>query len=115
MIYPSNPFDAKGLLNAAVEDPNPAMFFEHKALYRAISEDIPDDYYTLEIGKANLVSQGDDLTIVTYGMGVHWAKEIMEKMPQYKADIIDLRTLLPWDKEAVRESVKKTSRGVGLS
>lgn len=110
IVYPSNPYDAKGLLNAAIEDPNPVLFFEHKALYRSIAQSIPDDYYTVEIGKSNLVSQGSDISIITYGMGVHWAKEIMSSLPQISADILDLRTLLPWDKEAVEKTVKKTGK-----
>lgn len=110
IVYPSNPYDAKGLLCASFDDPNPVMFFEHKLLYRSIKEMIPDDYYTIEIGKAKLVNEGSDLSIITYGMGVHWAKEIISSMPEVKADILDLRTLLPWDKEAVAETVKKTNR-----
>ena len=110
VVYPSNPYDAKGLLCAAIEDPNPYMYFEHKFLYRSAKDNIPDDYYTVEIGKASLVSEGDDVTIVTYGMGVHWAKEIVSQMDGVKPDIIDLRTLLPWDKDAVATSVKKTNR-----
>jgi len=110
IVYPSNPYDAKGLLCAALEDPNPYLFFEHKVLYRSIKDEIPDDYYTVEVGKANLVSEGTDLSIITYGMGVHWAKEILATMPDVKADVLDLRTLLPWDKEAVEQTVKKTNR-----
>jgi 2-oxoisovalerate dehydrogenase E1 component len=110
ILYPSNPYDAKGLLCASFDDPNPIMFFEHKLMYRSIKEMIPDDYYTVEIGKAKLVSEGSDLSIITYGMGVHWAKEIVATLPDVKADVLDLRTLLPWDKEAVEETVKKTSR-----
>jgi 2-oxoisovalerate dehydrogenase E1 component len=110
IVYPSNPYDAKGLLCAALEDPNPYLYFEHKLLYRSIKADIPDDYYTVEIGKANLVSEGSDLSIITYGMGVHWALEIMNNLPEISADILDLRTLLPWDKEAVLNTVKKTNR-----
>lgn len=110
IVYPSNPYDAKGLLAASIEDPNPIMFFEHKLMYRSIKEMIPDDYYTLEIGKAKLVSEGQDVSIITYGMGVHWAKEILATMPEVSADVLDLRTLLPWDKEAVANTVKKTSR-----
>lgn len=110
IVYPSNPYDAKGLLCAALEDPNPYLYFEHKLLYRSIKADIPDDYYTVEIGKANLVSEGSDLSIITYGMGVHWALEVMNNMPEIRADILDLRTLLPWDKEAVLNTVKKTNR-----
>lgn len=110
IVYPSNPYDAKGLLCAVLEDPNPYLYFEHKVLYRSIKDEIPDDYYTVEIGKAKLVSEGNDLSIITYGMGVHWAKEIMGSLPEVSADILDLRTLLPWDKEAVLETVKKTNR-----
>jgi 2-oxoisovalerate dehydrogenase E1 component len=110
IVYPSNPFDAKGLLCAAIEDPNPYMYFEHKLLYRSVKENIPDDYYTVEIGKASLVSEGTDVTIVTYGMGVHWAKEVLAQMEGVRADLIDLRTLLPWDKDTVATSVKKTNR-----
>lgn len=110
IVYPSNPYDAKGLLCASFDDPNPVMFFEHKLMYRSIKEMIPDDYYTIEIGKAKLINEGGDLSIITYGMGVHWAKEIISAMPEVKADILDLRTLLPWDKKAVAETVKKTNR-----
>ena len=110
ILYPSNPADAKGLLNAAIEDPNPYLFFEHKALYRALSGEVPDDYYTVEVGKAALAAEGDDLSIITYGMGVHWAKEAIESMEGVSADIVDLRTLLPWDKDAVEASVKKTNK-----
>lgn len=109
VVYPSNPVDAKGLLCAAIEDPNPVMYFEHKFLYRSLSDEVTDDYYTIEIGKAATVTAGDDLSIITYGMGVHWAKEVMEELNS-SADIIDLRTLLPWDKEAVAATVKKTGR-----
>ncbi|MEO8399439.1 MAG: dehydrogenase E1 component subunit alpha/beta [Ignavibacteriaceae bacterium] len=110
VVYPSTPFDAKGLLNAAIEDPNPVMYFEHKALYRSISEEIPDDYYTIEIGKANLVNEGEEVSIITYGMGVRWAKEIISELKNISADLIDLRTLLPWDKETVQNSIKKTGK-----
>lgn len=110
IVYPSNPYDAKGLLCASFEDPNPIMFFEHKLLYRSIKEMIPDDYYTVEIGKAKLVNEGSNLSVITYGMGVHWAKEILASLPEVSADILDLRTLLPWDKEAVAATVKKTNR-----
>jgi 2-oxoisovalerate dehydrogenase E1 component len=110
IVYPSNPYDAKGLLCAALEDPNPYMYFEHKLLYRSVKEEIPDDYYTVEIGKAKLVTEGNDLSIITYGMGVHWAKEILSSMPEVNADVLDLRTLLPWDKDAVEQTVRKTNR-----
>lgn len=110
IVYPSNPYDAKGLLTAALADPNPYLYFEHKLLYRSVKDTIPDDYYTVEIGKAKLVNEGNDLSIITYGMGVHWAKEALASMPNLKADVLDLRTLLPWDKEAVAATVKKTNR-----
>lgn len=110
IVYPSNPYDAKGLLNAALEDPNPYLYFEHKFLYRSLKENIPDDYYTVEVGKAKLVKEGTHLSIITYGMGVHWALEVLNSMPDVKADVLDLRTLLPWDKEAVANTVKKTNR-----
>src|SRR5690606_7453068 len=110
IVYPSNPYDAKGLLNAAIENPNPVLYFEHKAMYRSISASIPDEYYTVEIGKAAFVEEGEDLSIITYGMGVHWAKEIMQSLPDIKADILDLRSLLPWDKEAVEKTVRKTGK-----
>ena len=114
ILYPSNPHDAKGLLNAAFEDPNPVLFFEHKALYRSIKEDIPDAYYTIEIGKAAVVSEGADLTIITYGFGVHWAKEAMEKYPKSSAEIIDLRTLAPLDRECIFSAVRKTGKVIVL-
>lgn len=109
VVYPSNPYDAKGLIAAAINDPNPVLFFEHKVLYRSISQDIPDDYYTVEIGKSQLITEGSELSIITYGAGVHWAKEIIDNK-QISADILDLRTLLPWDKEAVANTTKKTNR-----
>ena len=114
VVYPSTPFDAKGLLNAAIEDPNPVMYFEHKALYRSVSEDIPDEYYTIEIGKANLIREGSDLSIITYGMGVHWAIEALKKFTDISADLLDLRSLLPWDNEAVKNSVQKTGKVILL-
>ena len=110
IVYPSCASDAKGLLNASIEDPNPYLFFEHKALYRSHKEKIFDDYYTTEVGKARLVSTGDDLTIVTYGMGVSWSIDAMNEIQGKTADIIDLRTLQPWDKDAVADSVKKTNK-----
>ncbi|MBN3521762.1 dehydrogenase E1 component subunit alpha/beta [Algoriphagus lutimaris] len=113
IVYPSNPFDAKGLLNAALEDPNPYLYFEHKGLYRSISELIPNEYYTVEIGKANLIKEGNQVSIITYGMGVHWASEAVSEL-EIDADILDLRTLLPWDKEAVKETVKKSGKVIFL-
>ncbi|MEL7146268.1 MAG: dehydrogenase E1 component subunit alpha/beta [Bacteroidota bacterium] len=114
IVYPSNPYDAKGLLNAAIEDPNPYLFFEHKALYRAISAEIPDDHYTLEVGKAALVREGETVSIITYGMGVHWAQKALDENPELDADLLDLRTLLPWDQEAVRSTVEKTGKVIVL-
>ena len=114
IAYPAFASDAKGLLLTAFEDPNPVLFFEHKALYRSITEDIYDDYYTIPFGKARMVRQGDDITIVTYGMGVHWAIEVLDKNPDIKADLIDLRTLVPLDKEAIINSVNKTGKAIVL-
>ncbi len=110
IVYPSNPYDAKGLLCAALDDPNPYLYFEHKLMYRSVKGEVPDDYYQVEIGKAKLMREGADLTIITYGMGVHWATEVLNELPDVKADLLDLRTLLPWDREAVSESVRKTNR-----
>jgi 2-oxoisovalerate dehydrogenase E1 component len=112
VVYPAFPNDAKGLLLAAFEDPNPVMFFEHKALYRSISEEVFDDYFTLPIGKAKLLREGNQVSIITYGFGVHWALEILDKHPEINADLIDLRTLLPLDEEAIFESVRKTGRAI---
>ena len=116
VVYPSTPAEAKGLLLASIEDPNPVIFFEHKWLYRnnTIIEEVNDDYYTIEIGKANLVTNGDDITIITYGAGVHWAKEALKENPTINADLIDLRTLLPLDKDAILDSVKKTGKAIIL-
>ncbi len=110
IAYPAFPSDAKGLLLAAFEDPNPVMFFEHKGLYRSINEDILDEYFTIPFGKARLVKEGKAVTIVTYGLGVHWAIELLEAHPEISADLIDLRTLAPLDTEAIFTSVKKTGR-----
>ncbi len=114
IAYPAFASDAKGLLLTAFEDPNPVMFFEHKGLYRSITEDISDDYYTIPFGKARLVREGSDLTIVTYGLGVHWAIEILDKHPEIKADLIDLRTLVPLDRDAIINSVNKTGKAIIL-
>lgn len=109
VVFPSTPYDVKGLLNAAIEDPNPVMYFEHKLLYRSLNEEIPEDYYTVPIGKARLVSEGDEVTIITYGMGVHWATEVVKELG-VSATILDLRSLLPWDKKAVGEAVESTGK-----
>ena len=110
VVYPAFPSDAKGLLTAAIDDPNPVMFFEHKYLYRAISEPVYDDYFTLEIGKARVLRNGEQLSIITYGLGVHWAIEYLDLHPEISADLVDLRSLQPWDKASVENSVKKTGR-----
>jgi 2-oxoisovalerate dehydrogenase E1 component len=112
VLYPSTPYDAKGLLLSAFEDPNPTMFFEHKALYRSISGEVPDEYYTIEIGKAKLVEEGDDISIITYGAGVHWVLDTLKNHPEISADVIDLRTLLPYDKDAIVKSVNKTGKAL---
>ncbi|MEZ5013740.1 MAG: dehydrogenase E1 component subunit alpha/beta [Chitinophagales bacterium] len=109
IVYPSSVYDAKGLLLSAIEDPNPVMYFEHKALYRKITDTIPDDYYTVEIGKANLLRSGNELSIITYGMGVHWAVSACETLG-IEADILDLRTLIPFDTEAIAATVQKTGK-----
>lgn len=114
VVYPAFPYDAKGLIASSIEDPNPVMYFEHKALYRSITGQVPDDYYTIEIGKAKLIKEGTDVTIVSYGLGVHWAMEALNEMPEISADLIDLRTLLPWDQQAVESSVRKTGKVIIL-
>ncbi len=110
IAYPAFPSDAKGLLLASFEDPNPVMFFEHKGLYRSIDEEILDEYYTIPFGKARLIKEGTAVTIVTYGLGVHWAIELLNAHPEISADLIDLRTLAPLDVDAIFTSVKKTGR-----
>jgi 2-oxoisovalerate dehydrogenase E1 component len=114
IAYPAFPADAKGLLCQSFEDPNPVLFFEHKALYRSVSGDVPDDYYTIPFGKANLLRQGGQITIITYGMGVHWALDALDKNTDIEADLIDLRTLAPLDTEAIYKSVRKTGRAIIL-
>ena len=114
VVYPAYPYDAKGLLATAINDPNPVLYFEHKALYRSIKQDIPTDYYTIPFGQASLIREGAQVTIVTYGAGVHWAIEILDNNPDIKADLIDLRTLQPLDTESVYKSVKKTGRAIIL-
>ena len=110
VVYPSSPFDAKGLLIAAINDPNPVIFFEHKALYRSISGRVPTGYYEVEIGKARHVLSGDDISIITYGAGVIWAEDYASEHPELSIDILDLRTLLPLDYAAIRAAVKRTGR-----
>jgi len=115
IVYPSSPYDAKGLLNAAIEDPNPVLFFEHKGMYRSLTENVPDEYYTAQLGKGKVVKDGDDISIITYGMGVIWAKELQSQNKDIDLEIIDLRTLVPWDKEIIKHSVKKTGKTVILT
>ncbi len=110
VVYPSTPEDAKGLMIAAIEDPNPVMYFEHKGLYRSVSAQVADGYYSIEIGKARHVQAGTDVSIITYGMGVHWALDYAKNHPNVSCDILDLRTLLPLDYEAIRAAVKRTGK-----
>ncbi|WP_405266300.1 thiamine pyrophosphate-dependent enzyme [Cellulophaga sp. Ld12] len=110
VVYPAFPFDAKGLLITAINDPNPVLFFEHKALYRSLYQEVPTAYYTLPLGKAALLKKGTAITIVAYGAAVHWALEVLEERPEIHADLIDLRTLQPLDTETIYHSVKKTGK-----
>ncbi len=110
VVYPAFPIDAKGLLIASINDPNPVIFFEHKALYRSVSELVPTDYYEIEIGKARQVMSGEDVSVITYGAGVHWALEYAKKHKDISMDILDLRTLLPLDYDAIRNCVKRTGK-----
>ena len=110
VVYPSSPIDAKGLLIAAINDPNPVLFFEHKALYRSISGPVPEEYYEIEIGKARHVQTGYDISIITYGAGVHWALEYAQKNKHVSLDILDLRTLLPLDYVAIKNAVIRTGK-----
>ena len=110
VVYPSSAYDAKGLLIAAINDPNPIMFFEHKALYRSVTDDVPAEYYEVEIGKARIVEEGEDISIITYGSGVHWACEYAANHMDISFDILDLRTLLPLDYESIRSSVFRTGK-----
>ncbi len=110
VVYPAFPKDAKGLLNTAFNDPNPVLFFEHKALYRSIRQEVPTNYYTIPFGKAAFLQEGNEVSIVTYGAAVHWAMEALLEFPNLSVDLIDLRTLQPLDIETVFNSVKKTGR-----
>ena len=114
VVYPAFPYDAKGLLATAINDPNPVLFFEHKALYRSIRQEVPIDYYTLPLGIASLIKHGTDVTIISYGAAVHWALETLEKNPHVSADLIDLRCLQPLDFKLVLQSVKKTGKAIIL-
>lgn len=112
VVYPAFPYDAKGLLNTAINDPNPVLFFEHKKLYRSIYQDVPDEYYTLPFGKAALVKEGEAVTIISFGAAVHWALETLEKHTDLSVDLIDLRTLQPLDTATIFDSVKKTGKAI---
>jgi 2-oxoisovalerate dehydrogenase E1 component len=114
VVYPAFPYDAKGLLATAINDPNPVLFFEHKQLYRSVYQEVPKDYYTLPFGKAALLKEGKDITIIAFGAAVHWALETLEKNPDISADLIDLRTLQPLDKVTIYASVKKTNKAIIL-
>lgn len=114
VVYPAFPADAKGLLATAINDPNPVLFFEHKALYRSIRQEVPTDYYTLPLGEAALLKEGNDVTVISYGAGVHWALQTLKDMTHVSADLIDLRTLCPLDTDTIYTSVKKTGKAIIL-
>jgi len=114
VVYPAFPYDAKGLLATAINDPNPVLFFEHKALYRSVRQEVPTDYFTLPFGVASLLREGSEVTIITYGAAVHWALETLEKHPHISADLIDLRSLQPLDFDSILTSVKKTNKAIIL-
>ena len=114
VVYPAFPYDAKGLLNTAINDPNPVIYFEHKALYRSIQQEVPVDYYTIPFGKAAMIKEGNDVTVISFGAGVHWAMEILSNHPEISADLIDLRSLQPLDYETIFASVKKTGKVIIL-
>jgi 2-oxoisovalerate dehydrogenase E1 component len=110
VVYPAFPYDAKGLLATSIEDPNPVLFFEHKALYRSIRQDVPTNYYTLPLGKASLINEGNDVSVITYGAGVHWALDTLKELKHISVDLIDLRSLAPLDTDAIYNSVNKTGK-----
>ena len=112
VVYPAFPYDAKGLLNESINDPNPVLFFEHKQLYRSVHQEVPTDYYTIPLGKAALLKKGNQVTIIAYGAAVHWALDTLAKNPEISADVLDLRTLQPLDTDAIYASVKKTGRAI---
>ena len=114
VVYPAFPYDAKGLLNSAINDPNPVMFFEHKMLYRSVYQEVPTDYYTLPLGEAVVIKEGKDITIIAFGASVHWALETLDLNPEISADLIDLRTLQPLDKNTIYRSVRKTGKVIIL-
>lgn len=112
VVFPSNPTDAKGLLMRSIRDPNPVLFFEHKFLYRSLKGEVSDEPYEIELGQARVVLEGEDATVVTYGVGVHWALEEARRLKEQgrSLEIVDLRTLIPWDRETVLASLRKTNR-----
>lgn len=110
IVYPSTPYYAKGLMISAIEDPNPYLFFEHKYLYRSINEEIPIDYYNIEVGKGRIAKEGNEISIITYGMGVHWALQIADEYEEGFIEVVDMYSLLPWDKELLMKSVSKTGK-----
>ncbi len=112
VVYPAFPYDAKGLLNESINDPNPVLFFEHKQLYRSVYQEVPQSYYTLPLGKAALLKEGNSVTIIAFGAAVHWAIDTLDKNPEISADLLDLRTLQPLDTDAIFASVKKTGRAI---
>lgn len=114
IVYPAFPYDAKGLLLAAIEDPNPVIYFEHKYLYRSLNGLVPEGFYTMEIGKANTLQNGNQISIITYGLGVHWALDYLKANPEVSATLVDLVSLQPWDKEAVAAGVKATGKAIVL-
>jgi len=114
VVYPAFPYDAKGLLATAINDPNPVLFFEHKGLYRSIRQEVPAGYYTIPFGKASVLRKGNQITVISYGAAVHWALETLDKHTEVDADVIDLRTLQPLDTETIFSSVKKTGRVIIL-
>ena len=114
VIYPAFPADAKGLLATAINDPNPVLYFEHKGLYRNIKQEVPINYYTIPFGEASLLNEGNDISIISYGAGIHWALNTLKKYPKINADLIDLRTLCPLDKDTIINSVKKTGKAIIL-
>lgn len=114
VVYPAFPKDAKGLLATAINDPNPVLFFEHKALYRSIRQEVPTNYYTIPLGEAAMLREGEDITVIAYGAAVHWALNTLDKHPNINADVVDLRSLQPLDTKTIYASVKKTGRVIIL-
>ncbi len=114
VLYPAFPYDAKGLLISAVENPNPVLFFEHKALYRSLRQEVPNDYYNIPIGKASVLRSGDSISVISYGAAIHYAMKVLDNNPDVDVDLIDLRTLYPLDKQSIINSVNKTGKAIIL-